>query len=227
MITALRGKIVDLQPLQLKIDVQGVTYLVHIPLFVYEKLSGTPRLESIDTEIRTRVIYSENDQSLYGFLTDAEAETFDFLRSLHGIGPRLVLSILSHLPAEDVLKHIEREEDSFLLKIPGIGKTKAQKVIFEGKQRRKKLADLKIRISGRQFSDDTETPAVAEQHEHTPENEILDTVESALFTLGFGAKEIEKASQKIESAFLKEGNPPPPLDREHTQTWIRLYLKFL
>lgn len=222
MIAALRGKITRLLPLQCTIDVGGVSYLAHIPLFVYEALQGEADLANTEITLYTRVVYSENDRALYAFLSEIEAEVFDFLRSLHGIGPKLVLSILSHLPPGEVLELIEKEDEGFLIKIPGIGKSKAQKVIFEGGQKKKQIYELKHKFSASAFA-----PGQDELEMASPSDEALERVESALSTLGFATKEIRKAQEKINLHFQKNGETPPELNLENTQTWIRLFLQFL
>ncbi|MDH4199473.1 MAG: Holliday junction branch migration protein RuvA [Spirochaetia bacterium] len=210
MIAFLKGKIFDLRPLELLLDVNGVGYKINITLFDSEKLSARNTEDTIF--IFTRVQYGDNSRNLFGFLNHHEAQLYDFLVSLHGIGPKIVMSILSYCQTREFIEALENENSSFLTKVPGIGKSKSEKIIFEAKGKRKKLEMIK-----NQLAEKSET-------RHSQEKDIFsELLADSLETMGFSKKEISLAEKKILSSNIEI----PEISPSNIQQWVRLYLKYL
>jgi len=210
MISFLIGKIHKLSPLKVHLNVQGTGYEVHTTLSTIEKLGALSRIE--DVILYTRVYYAENSQSIYGFLNEHEVDLFDFLINLHGIGPKIVMSILSYCNIEDFLKSLENGNSEILMKVPGIGKSKAEKILFEAKNKQKKLEN----IIG-QFSEE------GLMKEASGSSQVSSLLLESLETLGFNRKEVALAEKKVQ---MHESGLPD-LSKDTIQLWIRTYLKYL
>src|SRR6266567_5693945 len=126
MIALLRGVLLEKHPNQAIVDVGGVGYDVTIPVSTYSKLpdaGATVRLR-IHTHVR------EDALALYGFLSEDEKALFEKLISVSGIGPTLAVKVLSGLAAPDLIGHIRRGEVEKLVKLPGIGKKTAERMVL-------------------------------------------------------------------------------------------------
>ena len=185
MIHSLRGKIVKLRPWEIILDVNGVGYFVRITLQTYEKIQSTNLIEVF---IHSRVIYRENEQLIYGFLQEEEAELFDFLRSLQGIGPQLAGNLISTLGTDDLLSAIEYDNHKMLIKVPKVGKNMAEKILFEAKNKQKKLDNIKAGLNKQinKQNKDEKTDS------HIQDRQILESfneqLEEGLSQLGFQKK---------------------------------------
>jgi len=217
VIVALTGKIRSMTPLAIHLETFGVTYEVHTPLYVTENLLDDFKKQS-EITLYTRVIYSETAQAIYGFLSEDEARLFDFLRGLHGIGPKIIISLLSNMDADQILALLEDAKAESFTKIPGVGKAKAQKMVFEAQQKKKRLSELRRAIRRVQPGEGTAAPLLGSESELAQE-----IIEEALIGLGFQKKEIDRAAAQIE----KSGEHPQEKTSENVQEWVRLFLKFL
>ncbi|MDH5717371.1 MAG: Holliday junction branch migration protein RuvA [Spirochaetia bacterium] len=215
MIYSLKGKVQNLSAFFVTLEVNGIGYGVNIPLGAFEEINKN---KSKDIQLYTRFIVTETEQSLYGFLNEAEAHLFDFLRSLQGIGPKMALNLISGISSEILLSVLQSGEKEKLLRIPGIGGTKAEKILFEAGQKRNKLMRLENLLSKGPLSLETQIEV------KTDKNPVKTQIEEALMALGFQKKEIEKAEYKIKN--MNESNLPSLKD-EFLQDWIRLYLSLL
>ena len=211
MIHFLRGNLIQLRPWGLVLEVGHVGYYIKITLQVYEELKGVLNEE---VSLHTRVIYKEMDQTIYGFLQEEDAQLFDFLRSLTGVGPQLASNIISTLGVSELITAIENKDDAGLMRVPKVGKSIASKILFESESKKKKLAALKNLISS---SSSAEVGTISYFHEQ---------LEEALLRLGFQKKEIDRASESMKK---NQTAPPqtPPKEIHYIQEWIRLYLKYL
>ena len=177
MIAKLRGKIDELKPTELILDVNGVGYQLHIPFTTYEEIQGE---KEITVFVHTH--HKEDQLRLFGFHNEKSKNLFTILINISGIGPSMALSILSGISISRLIASVKSGNTSSLVKIPGIGKTKAEKLIFELKRKQKKLE---------QFSETSiEEPSTNN-----------DAVE-ALVSLGFD----ESRSYKVVEQILNE-NP--------------------
>jgi len=127
MIAHLRGKLLAKHPNQAIVETAGVGYDVTISIPTY---SGLPTAGSeVSLHIHTHV--REDQIALYGFLQLAEKHLFEKLLTVSGIGPKLAITILSGMPAEDMVGAIRGNDVARLTRIPGIGKKTAERMVLE------------------------------------------------------------------------------------------------
>jgi Holliday junction DNA helicase RuvA len=127
MIALLRGTLVEKHPNQVILDVGGVGYDVIVPISTFSKLSET----GSETRLRIHTHVREDALLLYGFLTLDEKNMFEKLIGVSGIGPGLAIKVLSGIDAADLLTSIRRGEVGKLVRIPGVGKKTAERMILE------------------------------------------------------------------------------------------------
>lgn len=134
MIGRLTGILLEKNPPQVLIDVHGVGYDVDVPMSTFYNLPGNG--EKIT--LLTHFVVREDGQYLYGFASEAERFAFRQLIKISGIGARMALAVLSGLSVNDLAQAIARQEVGRLIKVPGIGKKTAERLLLELKG---KLAD--------------------------------------------------------------------------------------
>jgi holliday junction DNA helicase RuvA len=134
MIGRLTGTLAEKSPPQLLIDVGGIGYEVDVPMSTFYNLPGLGERVTLLTHFVVR----EDAQVLFGFLTHDERATFRQLVKISGVGPRTALSILSGLSVTELAQAISLQETGRLVKVPGIGKKTAERLLLELKG---KLAD--------------------------------------------------------------------------------------
>ncbi len=127
MIGRLTGTLADRSPPQLLIDVNGVGYEVDVPMSTFYNL---PALGERVT-LLTHFVVREDAQVLFGFLTHDERATFRLLVKISGVGPRTALSILSGLNVAELARAVSLQESARLVKVPGIGKKTAERLLLE------------------------------------------------------------------------------------------------
>jgi holliday junction DNA helicase RuvA len=181
MIGRLKGRLLRSKPNEVTVDVHGIGFLVSIPFSTYSSIA---HLEEADLFIHTHV--REDQIRLFGFSSEQEKDLFEILLHISGIGPSIALSILSGIDAERLYDAVFSGNSASLVKIPGIGKSKAEKLIFELKRIFEKRG-----ISERPRSAGTIT---------------IDAIE-ALITLGFNET---LASRAVEKVYRE--NPDTPLE---------------
>ena len=180
MIGRLRGIIIEKQPPLVLLETGGVGYEVHMPMTCFYELPEAGQ-EAI---IFTHFVVREDAQLLYGFNNKQERTLFKELIKTNGVGPKLALAILSGMSAQQFVNAVEREE----VKLPGIGKKTAERLIVEMKDRFKGLhgdlftpaADLVLTSPASPTTDDAEQEAVA-----------------ALVALGYKPQEASRMVSKI------------------------------
>ena len=127
MIGRLTGTLLEKNPPQVLIDVQGVGYEVDVPMSTFYNLPGTGEKLTLLTHFLVR----EDGQFLYGFASEAERFAFRQLLKVSGIGARMALAVLSGLSVGDLAQAIARQEIGRLIKIPGIGRKTAERLLLE------------------------------------------------------------------------------------------------
>jgi Holliday junction DNA helicase RuvA len=127
MIGRLTGLIAEKSPPQVLLDVQGVGYEVDVPMSTFYNLPALGERVSLLTHFVVR----EDAQQMFGFLTADERHTFRQLVRISGVGPRTALSILSGLSVADLADAVSRQESGRLVKVPGIGKKTAERLLLE------------------------------------------------------------------------------------------------
>ena len=133
MIARLRGNILESLPNRLVIDVNGVGYLVSIPLSTYDKLNPQ---QGDKVDIHTHMHVRETAHTLYGFASDEEKELFLLLIDrVSGIGPAIAMAVLSGMPVDHFKACVVNNEVAALSKIKGLGKKGVERIILELKDK--------------------------------------------------------------------------------------------
>jgi Holliday junction DNA helicase RuvA len=127
MIGRLTGVIAEKSPPQVLVDVNGVGYELDVPMSTFYNLPGIGER----TTLLTHCVVREDAQQLFGFLTHDERSTFRQLVRISGVGPRTALSILSGLSVAELASAVSRQESGRLVKVPGIGKKTAERLLLE------------------------------------------------------------------------------------------------
>ena len=127
MIGRLHGLLAEKNPPQVLVDCHGVGYEVDVPMSTFYNLPETGQAVTLLTHFVVR----EDAQILYGFGTAQERAAFRELIKITGVGPRMALSILSGLSVADLAQAITRQEVARLVKVPGIGKKTAERLMLE------------------------------------------------------------------------------------------------
>jgi len=127
MIGRLAGKLLSKQPPQLLVDVNGVGYEVEAPMSTFFKLPGVGE----PLMLHTHLVVREDAQLLYGFATSIEKSLFRELIRISGIGPKVALAVLSGISVDDFWNTVRAGETARLVKVPGIGKKTAERIVIE------------------------------------------------------------------------------------------------
>ena len=127
MIGRLQGTLAEKNPPQVLIDCHGVGYEVDVPMSTFYHLPGLGEKVSLLTHFVVR----EDAQLLYGFATAQEREAFRQLIKISGVGPRMALSLLSGMSVNELSQAITAQEPGRLVKVPGIGKKTAERLLLE------------------------------------------------------------------------------------------------
>ena len=127
MIGRLSGKLIEKQPPQIIVDVQGLGYEIDVPMSTFYNL---PSLGGTIT-LFTHLVVREDAHLLYGFGSDDERRAFRQLLKISGVGPKLALSVLSGLSVADLAQTVAMQETGRLTKSPGVGKKTAERLVLE------------------------------------------------------------------------------------------------
>jgi Holliday junction DNA helicase RuvA len=127
MIGRLSGVLLAKAPPQVLIDVAGVGYEVDVPMSTFYDLPSAGER----VVLLTHMVVREDAQLLYGFLSEGERAAFRELIRISGIGPRMALAVLSGLSVADLAQAITLQESGRLVKVPGIGKKTAERLLLE------------------------------------------------------------------------------------------------
>lgn len=172
MIGRLSGVLVQKSPPLVLLDVRGVGYEVDVPMSSFYNL---PALGEA-VVLLTHFVVREDAQVLFGFLTEAERATFRQLVKISGVGPRMALSILSGLSVDELAQTVARQDGARLVKVPGIGKKTAERLLLE--------------LKGR-LGPDLALPS------NTPLNDVQGDIAQALQALGYSEREAQAALKAL------------------------------
>ncbi len=187
MIGRLSGVIVEKQAPDLLIDVNGVGYEVQMPLTSFYQLPEAGQT----TAIYTHFVVREDAQLLYGFANKTERLLFRQLIKANGVGPKLALTILSGMSADQFVNCILNDDATTLVKMPGIGKKTAERLIVEMRDR---LRDWGVEMES--VAGDTGGQSVAVDTLISASNHIDDAI-NALVALGYTQAQASKAVKKV------------------------------
>lgn len=127
MIGRLHGTLAEKNPPQVLLDCNGVGYEVDVPMSTFYNL---PALGEKVT-LLTHFVVREDAQILYGFASAGEREAFRQLIKISGVGPRTALSVLSGMSVADIAQAVTTQDAGRLVKVPGIGKKTAERLLLE------------------------------------------------------------------------------------------------
>ncbi|WP_017445954.1 Holliday junction branch migration protein RuvA [Gayadomonas joobiniege] len=131
MISRLSGQVIEKQPPECILDVNGVGYEIQLPMSSFYKL---PELEQTAV-VYTHQVIREDAHSLYGFHDRYHRDLFRELLKANGVGPKLALAILSAMDASEFISLVRSDAVTQLVKIPGVGKKTAERLLLEMKDR--------------------------------------------------------------------------------------------
>jgi len=187
MIALLRGVLIEKHPNQAIVEIGGVGYDVTIPVSTFTHLPEP------GAEVRLRIYthVREDVLALYGFLTADEKVLFEKLIGVSGIGPTAAIKILSGLAAPDLIRAIQKGEVERLVRVPGVGKKTAERLVLE-------LRDKMPAATGEEPATPGEEPATPAAD--APFTSVEQDVLSALFNLGCARPQAENAVRKAKAA---------------------------
>ena len=188
MIALLRGVLVEKHPNQAIVEAGGVGYDVTIPISTFTHLPDA----GAEVRLRIHTHVREDALALYGFLTAEEKTLFEKLIGVSGIGPTLAVKVLSGLAAPDLIRAIQRGEVDRLVRIPGVGKKTAERMVLE-------LRD-KLPAVAAEAGDAAAPPAAL--------SAIDQDVLSALLNLGCARPQAETAVRKAKAAVGRRAARP-------------------
>ena len=185
MIGRLSGILIQKQPPFLMIDVHGVGYEVQAPMSTFYQL---PELDS-PIVLLIHMVVREDAQLLYGFYSESERLLFKSLIKVNGVGPKLALTILSGISADEFVQVIKNNDESGLVRLPGIGKKTAQRLIVEMRDR---LDDWK------NDSPDSMGKTSTESENLISEQDMIREAVSAMIALGYKPAEAGKMISQLD-----------------------------
>lgn len=186
MIGRLKGIIVEKQPPLVLIEAGGVGYEVHMPMTCFYELPETDN----PTTIFTHFVVREDAQLLFGFNHKQERTLFRELIKVNGVGPKLALAILSGMSAQQFVHAVEQQEIAALVKLPGVGKKTAERLVVEMKDRFKGM-------HGDLFNSDTEFTLTTPASEQKPVEDAEAEAAAALIALGYKPQEASRMVAKV------------------------------
>jgi Holliday junction DNA helicase RuvA len=131
----LRGKLAGKHPPQLLVDVGGVGYEVEAPMSTFYGLPGL----GAEVHLFTHLVVREDAHVLFGFGTERERSLFRELIKVSGVGPRIALAILSGVTVDEFHRCVEGHDVASLVRVPGIGRKTAERLVIEMRDRLKGL----------------------------------------------------------------------------------------
>jgi len=178
MIGSLRGRIARKQPPQIILECGGVGYEIETPMSTFLELPET----GTEIFLHTHLVVREDSQTLFGFSSEQEKSLFRSLLKISGVGAKMGLAILSGMSVNDFQRCVEYEDSARLVKIPGVGKKTAERLIIEMRDR--------IDVTSAELTAGTSTAR------SEPRNEAFD----ALLSLGYRSNEINHLLAKLDVA---------------------------
>ena len=187
MIGRLQGVLLEKQPPEILLDVQGVGYELLLPMTSFYNLPDVGK----ETTLFTHLVVREDAHLLFGFSQKTDRTLFRELIKTNGVGPKLALAILSAMSVNEFAYAIEREELSKLVKIPGVGKKTAERLLVELKGKFKGIVESDF------FVESNYIPSVGNV---PPLDNMVQEAIAALVALGYKPTEAEKMVKKVQKA---------------------------
>lgn len=187
MIGRLKGILLEKQPPQLLVDVQGVGYELQAPMSTFYQLPAIGET----LILHTHMVVREDAQLLFAFFSLSERQLFRNLIRINGVGPKLALTILSGVTADEFTRCIMEADSKALTSLPGVGKKTAERLIVELRDRLAKEVDAIL--PGTEGKLATLKPV--------GKNPVSDAV-SALVSLGYKAQEASQMVRTVDAEGL-------------------------
>lgn len=189
MIGRLTGILIDKQAPGLLLDVNGVAYEIYAPMTTFYKL---PDMGS-KVSLHTHLVVREDAHLLYGFFDEVDRALFRLLIKINGVGPKLALAILSGMEAQAFVQCIHDGDSATLVRVPGVGKKTAERLVIEMRDRIKDWQQGKTATSH---------SGLISLESLTIKNSARHDAESALLALGYKNSEAAKAIAQIKEEGL-------------------------
>ena len=175
MIGRIRGILVEKAPGQALIECAGLGYEIDIPYTTFFHLP-----------------VREDAQSLYGFASRLDRNLFRLLIKVNGVGPKLAVGILSGLDARQFIRCVENRDSASLVKLPGVGKKTAERLLIE-------MTDRIGQLEGQFVPTSPETTGVGQVVGHAASGggAATEAAEAALIALGYKPQEAARAISKV------------------------------
>lgn len=189
MIGRLNGVLVEKQPPEILLEVSGVGYEVQMPMTCFYDL---PKVGD-NAIVYTHFVVREDAQLLFGFNNKTERALFRELLKANGVGPKLGLAILSGMSAQQFVSCVNNEDATALVKLPGVGKKTAERLVLEMKDRLKNWGnDL--------FTPFSDSAVIEPASDATIANNAADDAVSALVALGYKLPQAQKAVKSVSKS---------------------------
>ena len=182
MIGRLRGTLIEKLAPDILIECHGIGYEVTMPM---TSIYALPEIEQ-EAIIYTHFVVREDAQLLYGFANKIERKLFRLLIKVNGVGPKLALAILSGMSADQFVSCVMHDDVSTIVKIPGVGKKTAERLLIEMRDR---LKDWGASIA----TPATDAMPIQLVHENTLINDAKGDAINALISLGYSQSQADKA----------------------------------
>lgn len=206
MIGRLRGILVEKQPGQVLVEAAGLGYEVDIPYTTFFHLPETGQEVVLHTHFAVR----EDAHSLFGFANRLDRDLFRLLIKVNGIGPRLAVGILSGLDADQFIRCVEQRDSSALVKLPGVGKKTAERLLID-------MADRIGQLEGQFVPRSAGGVKAGEISKRPPRQpDAPEEAEAALIALGYKPQEASRAINRV----AEEGMSREDLIRNALKTMI-------
>jgi Holliday junction DNA helicase RuvA len=173
LIGRISGKLIARHPPHVVVDVHGIGYEIDVPMSTFYQLPAAGSEVTLYTHLQVR----EDAHLLYGFASEQERHVFRQLLKISGVGARTALSVLSGLTVEELYHAVANEDSARLVRIPGIGRKTAERLLLE---LRDKLA------------------SIAEGRVAGPDGSAGGDALNALVTLGYSVKEAKAALARLD-----------------------------
>ena len=172
MIGRIKGNLVEKIPPFILLDCQGVGYEIEVPMTTFFDLPD----EGSEVTLLTHLVVREDAHLLFGFATTSERHMFRQLIKVNGIGAKVALSILSSIESNELTNAIKTDDTNMLIKIPGIGKKTAERLVLELKDR---VKDIEVTQASKNVITN------------------IDDIENALISLGYSAAQASIAIKAL------------------------------
>jgi Holliday junction DNA helicase RuvA len=197
MIGLIRGTLLEKQPPEILIEAGGVGYEVQMPMTSFYQL---PEIGEQAT-VHIHFVVREDAQLLFGFADKSERALFRELIKVNGVGPILALTILSGMSAQQFIQCVSHDDVSGLVKLPGVGKKTAERLLVEMRDRLKKL--MAGQESGQSSINAVPLPA---ENAFVTVSDAKEEALSALIALGYKAPQASKVINSVYKADISSEN---------------------